>query len=340
MTEQTLPYAGPRSNHWTRRFVPGRQYVPLIMTALVFLAMYATCAFRYTGFFTPRVFEELFSENAVVGVVAIGMTFVILSGGIDLSVGSVIGLTTILVAVLVRQYHWHPAAAISVALALGTLLGLAMGCLIHFFQLAPFLVTLGGMFFARGVALLISEESVGLSHPLVVKLTMLKLQTGFAPIKLPTFVFLGVAAIGAMVAAFTRFGRNVYAIGGNEQSAVLMGLPVARTKISIYALSGFCSALAGVLFVLKTSSGNAAEGAVRELDAIAAVVIGGTLLTGGVGFVWGTVLGVLILGLIDAGITFEGTLNSWWTKIVIGFLLLVFISLQRLLVGASMRRSA
>jgi simple sugar transport system permease protein len=129
----------------------------------------------------------------------------------------------------------------------------------------------------------------------------------------------------------TRFGRTVYALGGSESSALLMGLPVARTKVLVYVVSGFCSGLSGLLFSFYTLSGYSLTAIGTELDAIAAVVIGGTLLTGGFGFVWGSVLGVLVLGTIQTIITFEGTLSSWWTKIFIGGLLLVFIILQRLL---------
>jgi simple sugar transport system permease protein len=134
------------------------------------------------------------------------------------------------------------------------------------------------------------------------------------------------------VLAFTRLGRNVYAIGGNQQSALLMGLPVGRTKITVYAISGFCSSLGGVLLSFYMSSGDPLHALGMELDAIAAVVIGGTLLTGGSGFVFGTVLGILVLGLIQTIINFQGDLSSWWTKIVIGVLLFAFILLQRVIV--------
>ena len=140
-----------------------------------------------------------------------------------------------------------------------------------------------------------------------------------------------VVLIAFFVLHRTRFGRTVYALGGSESSALLMGLPVARTKVLVYVVSGFCSGLSGLLFSFYTLSGYSLTAIGTELDAIAAVVIGGTLLTGGFGFVWGSVLGVLVLGTIQTIITFEGTLSSWWTKIFIGGLLLVFIILQRLL---------
>jgi ribose/xylose/arabinose/galactoside ABC-type transport system permease subunit len=140
-----------------------------------------------------------------------------------------------------------------------------------------------------------------------------------------------VVVVAAFVLHFTRTGRTVYAIGNGGQSALLMGLPVTRTRISVYVISGFCSAIAGILFTFYTLSGYSLTAVGMELDAIAAVVIGGTLLTGGSGFVLGSVLGVLLLGLIQTIISFDGTLSSWWTKIVIGSLLLIFIALQRVL---------
>lgn len=151
---------------------------------------------------------------------------------------------------------------------------------------------------------------------------------------------MGIFLLAAIVERYTAFGRNVYAMGGSEEAALLMGLPVARTRCSIYALSGFCSSLAGVLHTLNILSGDAKAATALELDAIAVVVIGGTLLSGGVGTVWGTMLGVLIFGIINMAITFEGTLNSWWTKIAIAGLLLTFFALQKLVTRAGQSRTA
>ena len=146
--------------------------------------------------------------------------------------------------------------------------------------------------------------------------------------------------VAIVIAHYTKFGRTIYALGGDEPSARLMGLPVARTKILIYTLSGFCSALAGVVYTFYTQSGNPASCVGLELDAIAAVVIGGTLLSGGVGYMAGTLMGVLILGLIQTLITFQGNLNTWWTKIVIGLLVLLFILLQNVISFVSARFGA
>jgi simple sugar transport system permease protein len=205
-----------------------------------------------------------------------------------------------------------------------------MGCVILYFELPPFLVTLAGMFLARGLGYVIRLDSVSINHPFYTKLSDLRLPLS-SGVDMPAtaIFFLLTFGVALYLAQLTRFGRNVYAMGGNEQSAVLMGLPVGSTKIRVYGLSGFCSALAGVVYSFYTSSGNPNAATGLELDAIAAVVIGGTLLSGGVGYVAGTLIGVLIFGIIQTAITFQGTLSSWWTKIAVGLLLFVFILLQQ-----------
>jgi galactofuranose transport system permease protein len=315
-----------------KRLLGDQTKIPLFVTILVFLALYAAAGALYDGFLSTRVFVHLLRDNAFLGLAAIGMTFVILSGGIDLSVGAVVGLTSILVARLVGD-GVHPLPAMLAALAVGGGLGAAMGAVVRYAALPPFLVTLAGMFFARGLGFLVGMESRTIDHPFYGAVADL----GLAVFPVPAAIFLLAVALGLHVARHTAFGRTVYAMGGSEASAVLMGLPVGRTKILLYALSGLCAAAAGVVYTLYTSSGNATAGTTLELDAIAAVVIGGTLLSGGVGSVFGTLVGVLILGVIQTIITFEGTLSSWWTKIVSGALLLAFVLLQRLLHGRAAR---
>jgi simple sugar transport system permease protein len=306
--------------------------IPIIATVSVFIIIYLAASLMYKGFFSTRVFVNLFIDNAFLGIVAIGMTFVIISGGIDLSVGSVIGFTSIFAAKMIEIYKFHPVPAIMLALLFGALLGFSMGCLIQFFSLPPFLVTLVGMFFARGLAFMVSLESIPINHQFYNHIIDFGIPLGKG-VRIPaiSIIFIIVLLIGVYLSHFTRFGRNTYAIGGNEQSAILMGLPVTRTKIIIYTLSGVCSALAGIVYSFYTMSGYATAGVLLELDAIAAVVIGGTLLAGGVGFVEGTLIGVLILGVIQTFITFQGTLSSWWTKIAVGILLCIFILLQKYL---------
>ncbi len=308
------------------------RYIPLLATASVFAILYSIGLASFSHFGSLRVFVNLLGDNAFLGIAAIGATFVILSGGIDLSVGSVIACTSILMATLLEK-GWVPATVISMALLFGICFGAAMGCLIHCFALPAFLVTLAGMFFARGLGFIIHPQALGINHPFFLNTIgdnlAIRLPHGVEfPFTASCFV---VALLVAMaIAHMTVFGRNVYAVGGNEQAAKLMGVRIGSAKLMIYTLAGFFSALAGVVFTFYMQSGNPASCVGLELDAIAAVVIGGTLLSGGVGYLAGTFLGILVLGLIQTLITFHGDLNTWWTKIVIGMLVLVFILLQNL----------
>ena len=306
------------------------KYLPLLATIVIFILAYALCAVQYPTILSTRVVGNLFTDNAFLGIAAVGMTFVILSGGIDLSIGSVIAFTGVFLAVVLRDSSIHPLVAFVMVLVITSAFGAAMGATIHYLQMPPFIVTLAGMFLARGCAFVLSIDSIPINHDFYSQLSELYLLLpGGGRLTLIGGVMLAVFVVGIMIAHRTRFGANVYALGGGVQTAALMGVPVARTTILIYALSGFLAGLSGIVFSLYTSAGYSLATVGVELDAIAAVVIGGTLLTGGAGFVGGTLIGILIQGLIQTYITFDGTLSSWWTKILIGFLLFAFILLQK-----------
>ncbi len=315
--------------------------LPFLTTLAVFIVAYVLCVMQYPAMFSTRVVGNLLTDNAFLGIASVGMTFVILSGGIDLSIGSVIAFASVFVAVLVGTYNVHPLVAFAAVLVISTLFGCLMGAMIRFLTIPPFVVTLAGMFLARGAAYLISTDSVPISHPVIDAIQGFYFRfPGGGRLTALAILMLIVFAIGIFVASRTRFGANIYALGGNQQSAELMGVPIGKTIIGIYALSGFLSGLAGIVYTLYTSSGYSLATVGVELDAIAAVVIGGTLLTGGTGLVAGTFIGLLIQGLIQTYIVFEGTLSSWWTKIVIGILLFIFIVLQRTIIWYSNRRLA
>jgi simple sugar transport system permease protein len=219
-------------------------------------------------------------------------------------------------------------------IVMGTLFGLTLGSIIHFLKVQPFIVTLMGLYFARGLAYIISLSAIPIENSVYKSI-------GLTPLNIPAipnsyvYAYALVGPILLIVAVylsfFTRFGRTIYAIGNNEQSARLMGLPAGRTKIAVYAFSGFCSSLAGIVWSVALLSGYGQYAPGMELDAIAAVVIGGTMLTGGVGNVIGTAFGVLITGTIISILQFNGTLSSWWTRIVVGVLTLIFIGIQSFL---------
>lgn len=331
MASSPLPSLTPQAPAASRPWQFDRKYLPLAVTISLFVAMMTMGSVSYTGFFSLQVFLNLLIDNAFLCIVAVGMTFVILSGGIDLSVGSVIALTTMVLAWAIERHQWSPWVAIPLVLAMGTGFGALMGVLIQRFRLQPFIVTLAGMFLARGLCYLISIDSISITESGYSELAQLRIPVwGDASVSIGAMIALVVVAAGVFIAHCTQFGRTVYAVGGNENSAVLMGLPVKATVVGVYTLSGFCSALAGVVLTFYMLSGYGLHAVGLELDAIAAVVIGGTLLTGGVGYLVGTLFGVLILGVIQTLIMFDGTLSSWWTKIVIGALLFVFCVLQRM----------
>ncbi|MGQ9366234.1 galactofuranose ABC transporter, permease protein YjfF [Azospirillum sp. ST 5-10] len=313
--------------------------LPLLATLAIFVLAYALCVLQFPAMLSTRVVANLLTDNAFLGIVAVGMTFVILSGGIDLSVGSVIAFTGVFLAVAIGQWGIHPLAAFALALAVATAAGAVMGAMIHHLEMPPFIVTLAGMFLARGVAFVITTDSLPVAHPFYDTLHQLYWRLpGGGRFTLIAGAMILVTLAGIVLAHRTRFGANVYALGGNRASAELMGVPVGATTIAVYALSGFTAGLAGIVFSLYTSAGYPLAAVGVELDAIAAVVIGGTLLSGGAGFVAGTFIGVLMQGLIQTYIVFDGTLSSWWTKIVIGALLFAFIVQQRGLVWLSARR--
>jgi simple sugar transport system permease protein len=313
----------------TRR-LPTR-FLPVVVTFALFVLMFAGGSLRYESFASGQVLLNLLIDNSFLVVLAVGMTFVILTGGIDLSVGAVVALSTMVAAALLRA-GWPPAVVMLLVLGGGAVFGLAMGAVIHYLEIQPFIVTLAGMFLARGLCYVIDLQSISITDPVFRTFAQTAVPLGDDMFLSPSaIVALLVVAVAVYVLHMTRFGRTVYAVGGNQQSAMLMGLRVAQARVGVYVISGACSALAGLLFTFYMLSGYSLHAVGMELDAIAAVVIGGTLLTGGSGFVLGSVLGVLVLGTIQTILSFEGTLSSWWSRIVIGLLLLVFVVLQRML---------
>ena len=306
--------------------------IPLVMTVIVFVVLYAIAYSRFSAFGSMRIVGNLLRDNAYWGIAAIGMTFVILSGGIDLSVGSVIAFTGVFCALMITQYGWDPLLTFVVILTIGTLFGATMGFLIHRFKIPAFIVTLSGLFLARGMSYVLSTDSIRIDHPFYEHISdLVYVFPDRGRFTFAAALFLIVLVMGIFLAHYTRFGRNVYALGGNRDAALLLGVPIGRTTIAVYALSSFIATFAGIILSLSKHSGDSTIGVGLELDVIAAVVIGGTLLTGGVGYVIGTFIAVLTLGTIQTYLTLDGSLTPWWIKIVIGVLLFAFVGLQKLL---------
>jgi simple sugar transport system permease protein len=310
--------------------------VPSIAALVIFVLLLAGAQMYFGNFVTPRNMSALLLDNAYLLILAVGMTFVIVSGGIDLSVGSVMAFTGILCARLLADGH-HPALVLPAIILCGAAIGLLVGVLVQYFDVQPFIASLAGLFLARGLAFVVSLSSIRVDDESVLWLQTTRFRFGDWYLTPTGILALVVVAIGAFVMQYTRFGRTIYAVGGNEQSARLMGLDVARTKVLVYVISGVCGGLAGLVLTAYSGAGYPRNGIGTELDVIAAVVIGGTLLTGGTGYVIGSMIGVFVFGTIKTVISFMGAEQSW-TRIIIGLLLLLFIVVQRVIIVRSERQ--
>jgi ribose transport system permease protein len=284
-------------------------------------------AMRYYAFLTPENLLNVLRQNSMLGLVALGMTFVILTGGIDLSVGALLAVAGVVAAKLASQ---GSLVGLLGGVAVAALLGLVNGLLITKARIQPFIVTLAMMIAARGAALAATgEQSVSLGGDATGLVWLGRGSLG--PVPVPVVLFLLAYVIGWAALRYTRFGRYVFAIGDSEEAARLMGLPADRIVIATYALSGALAGLAGVVLAARLGAGQPVAGTGWELDAIAAVVVGGTLLTGGQGGAGSTLIGVLLLGVIFNLFNLEGTISPWWQWVMRGaFLLLVVVVQGRL----------
>ncbi|MFT4110941.1 ABC transporter permease subunit [Propionicimonas sp.] len=328
-TTTARPASGSRR---ARRF--SSVNLPAVAAVAIFAGMLVYGEVAYGRILQYSTISSLFINNAQLILIAVGLTFVIITGGIDLSVGAVIALSGVS-GVMLANAGWNPFVVVVVMIGIGTVSGLASGALIEFFGVQPFIATLSMMFLTRGLASMLSTEPQSLAgdSPLRLINTSIKLIDGpkvnDLVITPGVIIALLVVAVAAFVLARTRTGRTIYAIGGSESSALLMGLPVRRTKLLVYALSGTLAGLASLVYTARLGSAQNITGTGWELDAIAATVIGGTLLTGGAGSVLGTLVGALVLGMITVLITRDGGIPPAATAIITGGILLAFVLLQR-----------
>jgi ribose/xylose/arabinose/galactoside ABC-type transport system permease subunit len=310
---------------------PGRreQLAGLLQRGSVFLVLVVAVAAGSVAFGDSFASVENFRNIAIassfLALVAIGMTFVIISGGIDLSVGSLLALAGVLAAYGSR---WGSVVAVLLPLAACGSIGLVNGLLIARARMAPFIVTLAALLFARGAAFSVSDEG-NTTYLIEPGMAVTRLGQGTVlGLGLPVVFALAAFLVGLVVLNRTSWGQAVFAIGGSEDAAQLMGLPVTRIKVLVYTASALLAALAGVLVAARSSSGLPTLGAGLELEAIAAVVIGGTLLSGGAGSLTGTLAGVLLLGVIQNLINQVGTLSSYYQQVVSGAFLIVVVVVQ------------
>ena len=313
----------------------------LFITVALFVAMYVAgmIVFADKGFAKPQMFLNLFITDAGLLVTSMGLTIVMISGGIDISVGSVTALVCMVTAVSMEKYGLNAYTTIVIALLIGLAYGIVQGFLVSYLEIQPFIVTLAGMFFGRGMTSIVSVDMISITNEVFLKWAKFKIYLPIGSynkkgVILPAYIYPTVVIailiwIAIMIIMkFTKFGRSIYAVGGNQQSALMMGLNVKKIKFQAYILDGILASIGGYLVCLNSCAGFVEQAKGMEMDAISASVIGGTLLSGGVGTPFGTLFGVLIKGTISSLITTQGTLSSWWVRIVLSALLCFFIILQ------------
>lgn len=320
--------------------------VLLLITIILFVVMYAAGCVVYAdkGFTRLQTFLNIFINNAGLICVTSGMTCVMLIGGIDISVGALIAMECMIMAVGVQNKGISSVVLMLVILAVGLVFGFVQGFCIAYLDIQPFIVTMAGMFFARGMTAVLSTNQISITaDPLFNKLASTKITLPFGGyvnkkgvLQMPYVRITVVVALLVVLAVFlllkyTKFGRSIYAVGGNQQSATLMGLDVKKTKLKTYILSSFLTSIGGICFCLNTMCGTTTQALGLEMDAISSAVIGGTLLSGGVGNVIGSLFGVMINGTISTLVKTNGKLISSWANIVTAILLCFFIVLQSVL---------
>lgn len=320
----------------------------LLITVILFVVMYAAGCVVYAnkGFTHLQTFLNILINNAGLICITAGMTCVMLTGGIDISVGSVVAMDCMFLAVGMEHWGMKSPVLMLLVLLIGVVFGIVQGFCIAYLDIQPFIVTMAGMFFARGMTAVICTDQVSIvSDELFVKLSNMKLNIPFnigayenkkgilqiPYVRITVVIALLVVLLIFLMLKYTKFGRSIYAVGGNSQSATLMGLDVRKTKMKTYVLASFLASIGGICYCLNTMCGTTTQASGLEMDAISSAVIGGTLLTGGVGNVGGSLVGVLINGTISTLVKSHGKLVSSWANIVTAILLCFFIVLQAIL---------
>ena len=323
----------------------GSNTVMLMITIALFILLYGAGCVMYADkeFGRLQNFLNVMINNAGLIIVACGVTCVMLTGGIDISVGSVVAMTCMFMSVGLAEWGMSSGVLIALILLIGVVFGAVQGFCIACLEIQPFIVTMAGLFFARGMTAVISTQQVSVPfESWFGQLSQIKCEIPFGIgaylnkkgvlvtpyVRITVVIALIVALITFLMLRYTKFGRSLYAVGGNQQSAALMGLNVKKTRMLSHVLCSFYATLGGLCFCLNTMCGTPTQATGLEMDAISSAVIGGTLLTGGVGNVVGTLFGVLINGTISSLVKFNGKLVASWANIITAVLLCFFILLQ------------
>jgi galactofuranose transport system permease protein len=318
----------------------------LIITVFAFVAMYLfAMAVWGGGFLNPQQFFDIFNNNAYLIVISCGLTVVMIAAGIDISVGGMIALVTMTCVVFLEDHGGSVIGSMFLALGIGLAVGVVQGYLVSYLKIQPFIVTLGGMFFARGMTTIVSGVPRTVTSKAFLAIKNFRIiipgigsygkAGNFMPVKIEPGVIIALVIVLIIwwISKWTRFGRNLYAVGGNSQSALMLGINVKRTTFFSYVISGVLAGIGGYIYLLHTGAGNASNATAAEMQAIAASIIGGTLLNGGVGSVIGTLFGVLSLKTISNIVIASGLREPYWQSITTGLMLCFFILLQSVILA-------
>ncbi len=318
----------------------------LTITIVVFFVMYiGAIVFQGEGFLKPQTFLNILNSNSALIITACGMSIVMICGGIDISVGGVVALVSMSCAVYLDYHDGNIIGAILIAIGIGLAFGIVQGFLVAYLDIQPFIVTLAGMFFARGMTTIVHTAPFNVANKAFVKLKDTRVtvpglgavnRRGVyidAYVEIGVIVALLIVAILFFTLRWTRTGRNFYAVGGNNQSALMLGVNVKRTKFLSHVICGLLAGIAGFVYFMHVGSGSASHATGMEMNAIASSIIGGTMLTGGVGNIAGTFFGVLSLATIQNIVASAGLDQAWWTGITIAAMLCVFLIIQSLVMA-------
>ena len=320
----------------------------LTITMVVFFAMYiGAILFQGAGFLKPQTFFNILNANAALIILSCGMSLVMITGGIDISVGGVTALVSMCCAVYLDYKGGNVAMAALIALAIGLGFGLVQGWLVAYLDIQPFIVTLAGMFFARGMTTIVNTNPFNVANEEFVALKNTRvIIPGMGSVNklgkyVNAYVEIGVVAaliIVICVLEWTKLGRNFYAVGGNSQSALMLGINVKRTRFIAHLLCGILAGIGGFVYFLHVGSGSASHASGAEMNAIASSIIGGTMLTGGVGNIIGTFFGVLSLSTIQNIVSSAGLDEAWWTGITVAAMLCLFLVIQSVVMSIRKKR--
>ena len=313
----------------------------LLITIVVFIIMYLMAvAFLGSGFLKPQNFFNILNENASLIILSCGMSLVMITGGIDISVGQLTALVCMSSAVLLDKNGGNVATSMALALVIGLAFGLVQGTLVAYLEIQPFIVSLAGLFFAKGLTTIVNATQFNVENQEFVKLKNTRIEIPFMGsvnkkgIYIPAYIEIGViVALLVVILLFvllrwTRLGRNFYAVGGNAQSARLLGINVKRTRFYAHLLCSVLAAIGGYVYFMHVGSGSPSHADGAEMNAIASSIVGGTMLTGGVGNIIGTFFGVLSLSTIKNIVSSLGLDEAWWTNITVAFMLCLFLLIQ------------